>query len=187
MGAVNTLELTVALLLAVLFFAGPWQEYWIAVGRESLFRLRDKLFLMAARGEIGFDSEVYRLMREQLNGMIRFAHGLNLSTMVMLAWRLRTQPEMLRPPVAEAISRVEDKELRSQLNAIMKKAVVAQLAVVVLRSPLGLLLLFAALPAYLWERSRANKRDTWVAQTFATMGTATELESTLEPPARMAA
>src|SRR4051812_7789845 len=90
MASVNTLEFFVATLLLVAFFYWPWKEYWVEYTRQDLFELRDELFMMAARGELSFDSAGYNVLRSYFNGAIQFTHRFRLVTLAgMLLWRNR--------------------------------------------------------------------------------------------------
>jgi hypothetical protein len=53
--------------------------------RQQLFSLRDEMFDYAADGNIGFDDPAYVLLRNQMNGFIRFGHQITLFRLVMSA------------------------------------------------------------------------------------------------------
>ncbi|MGY1458184.1 hypothetical protein ACW5F0_05975 [Luteimonas sp. A534] len=55
----------------------------IALARNDLFKARDQLFRVAQSGAVGFDHEGYRAARALLNGLIRYAHDLSLSQLVL--------------------------------------------------------------------------------------------------------
>lgn len=63
----------VVLAIFVWFFYGPWQNFWSAWYRQEVFSARDRLFDMAASGNVSFDDESYRTERKSLDLMIRFA------------------------------------------------------------------------------------------------------------------
>lgn len=46
--------------------------------RQKMFELRDKLFLEAANGLVGFDHPAYGYLRTTMNGFIRFAHRVSI-------------------------------------------------------------------------------------------------------------
>jgi hypothetical protein len=76
--ALTAVSTTVSLLgLWVLFF-WLYRDYRVDLFRQRMFTLRDELFEYAAAGNIAFDAPAYGLMRDMLNGYIRFAHRLNL-------------------------------------------------------------------------------------------------------------
>ena len=51
--------------------------------RHKLFKLRDSLFWMPGKREISFDEKAYTLLRQRINGLIRFADRLNFRTSVV--------------------------------------------------------------------------------------------------------
>ncbi len=71
--------LTLAALLGLwwLYFYA-WRPYRTDRTRQQLFRLRDELFEYWDDHDLPFDHEAYRLMRDMLNGMIRFTHKIDL-------------------------------------------------------------------------------------------------------------
>ena len=62
-----------ALSLVLTVFYGPWQETWTDWARQVVFECRDKIFDMAADGEIAFKSNEYRDIRESLHKLIRYS------------------------------------------------------------------------------------------------------------------
>jgi hypothetical protein len=80
---VASLHLGIALLaLWVLLFVCV-REYRVDALRQRLFAIRDELFDYAAEGNIDFDNNAYAFSRELLNGMIRFAHRISFSRLVL--------------------------------------------------------------------------------------------------------
>ena len=66
-----------------------WQEYRrynIDRTRARLFSIRDELFIRAAHGEIPMDGDAHKVVREIINGSIRFCHLLTLTHLALL-WR----------------------------------------------------------------------------------------------------
>jgi hypothetical protein len=56
-----------------------WRPYRLDALRETLFRLRDELFLVAAdETDLSFGHPAYTDLRNDLNGMIRFAEKMTL-------------------------------------------------------------------------------------------------------------
>ena len=69
-----------------------WLEYrkfTIDKTRQNLFMIRDKLFMQASRAEVPFDSEAYLLMRELLNGAIRYTERLTIIRVVRVKVALK--------------------------------------------------------------------------------------------------
>lgn len=67
---------SITLLLIIMLFV--YEQHRIDRLRNDLFALRDCLFDEAISGEIDFDSPAYGATRKMINGMVRFAHRLNL-------------------------------------------------------------------------------------------------------------
>ncbi len=66
-----------------------WPEQRIDILRQRLFALRDELFDFAMDGYVRFDDPAYQLLRDLLNGTIRYAHNLTpyRTGMLLLKWK----------------------------------------------------------------------------------------------------
>jgi len=53
--------------------------------RQRMFAVRDELFDFAADGNISFNHPAYTLLREQMNGFIRYGHDLTVFRLLMTA------------------------------------------------------------------------------------------------------
>lgn len=102
--------------------------------RDRLFGLRHELFMVAASNRISFDDPTYKVLRDLINGMIRFAHKLSFGRLflAMIDQRLRPDPQFSRPVKQwqEALSKLPD-ESRIALTAIhddMFRAVMKHMA-----------------------------------------------------------
>lgn len=107
---VIALKSVVCLILLWGFIFFLWKDYCLDDFRERVFTLRDELFLVAARGEIGFDDPAYKMLRERMNVSLRYAHEFTLSKLFValaiplmgnsegLAWAGHTKglPENIR-------------------------------------------------------------------------------------------
>lgn len=62
--------------LWIMFFT-IHRNYHVALTRQRLFVIRARLFNAALEGKISFDDPAYNLVRQALNGMIRFTHNLS--------------------------------------------------------------------------------------------------------------
>src|SRR5437899_1072828 len=60
------------------------RRYRIDAFRYKLFVLRDALFDAAADGMMPFDHPAYGMLRQYINGFIRFAHRLTTTTLLLL-------------------------------------------------------------------------------------------------------
>jgi hypothetical protein len=60
-----------------------WQGYYLDKCRYELFALRGELFKAALSGEVEFNDPAYHMLRMLLNGMIRFNHRFNVTTLIL--------------------------------------------------------------------------------------------------------
>ncbi|HBN8359249.1 TPA: hypothetical protein L6A81_35525 [Pseudomonas aeruginosa] len=60
-----------------------WKKYRLDSLRFKLFRIRDTLFHEAVSGRISFDDEAYKIVRANLNGMIRYSHELSILNLML--------------------------------------------------------------------------------------------------------
>ena len=138
----HTFEVLVVLALLILFFAYPWKAFCGDVLRQRLLELRDRLFMLAAEGRIGFDDPVYVSFRNCLNDRIRCAERIVFGDLVafLIAFRGKV-PEMRT--LDDEIAALEDEELRSELHAMHVASLQLQFGHIVMRSPV--LLAFSVL------------------------------------------
>ena len=82
----NLTPLASILSIALLFILFFWLycDYQIDAFRQKLFALRDEFFDQAANGHIPFDDPAYTMLRRTMNGLIRFAHQVNLMQLMLL-------------------------------------------------------------------------------------------------------
>lgn len=64
------------------YWLSLYRDYRVSVFRQSLFSLRDQLFDLAARGDLGFDNTAYTTLRRQLNGFIRFGDRVSVTWII---------------------------------------------------------------------------------------------------------
>ena len=82
----------VARILLVLIYLGVVSiAFWLLVRwrtdsfRNQLFILRDELFDVALKGDVAFKDRAYILLRDRINRMLRFAHQVKLSHVILLS------------------------------------------------------------------------------------------------------
>lgn len=66
------------LLVAVL-----WRDYQIDLFRQRVFEIRDRVFDVAAGGQISFNERAYTDFRVLANSLIRYAHRMRFSSVVI--------------------------------------------------------------------------------------------------------
>jgi hypothetical protein len=78
-------------LASLISIAGVWlilfwlyRDYCVDRFRQDMFALRDELFDAAADGGISFNHPAYGLLRNTMNGFIRFAHRFTLLQALMM-------------------------------------------------------------------------------------------------------
>jgi len=81
--------------------------------RESLFTLRDELFDYMWRNGVSFDLPAYRLMRDFLNGAIRFADVTTPLTCVLAVLFVDSRQEPART-LSAVIGEIEDPGVRAR-------------------------------------------------------------------------
>lgn len=80
--ALNSFVSLIALGILVLLWWKLYPSMRVEEFRQSVFKLRAKLFDCAARGEIAFDDELYQVLRSTMNGMLKDADNLTLFDIV---------------------------------------------------------------------------------------------------------
>ena len=86
--------ITIVLVVVLLW---QWPSYRLDGFRQEMFSLRDELFDYAYSGKIGFDDPAYRLLRQLMNGFIRYAHRLTFFRVCMnlVVWKtVEVTPEL---------------------------------------------------------------------------------------------
>jgi hypothetical protein len=107
--------------------------------RQKMFAVRDELFDYAASGKIGFNHPAYRLLRQSMNGFIRYGHQVTFFqiNMTMLDWKLTAS----RPPVDwyekwnRAIGTIEDETVKAEMLKFHARSIMLVSGRIVLGSP----------------------------------------------------
>lgn len=122
----NIIQSLLSLIVFSLIVFGLWPSQRTDLFRQQMFALRDELFDFAADENISFDDPAYTLLRNLMNGFIRYAH--NLTPFRLLAAYLRSK---FVPPSShsnwtkswcEAVNKVENAETRTRLNQFHSRA-----------------------------------------------------------------
>lgn len=123
MEALQVLAWVIGLMIA-LFFLTSYQQYRTDLLRYRLFIARDKLFKQAQEGAIEFNSPAYGMTRTTINGMLRFAHEVNIFRILSYYLAYRFCPGIRR------VDQYRDtfKENIEDLGMSEKKAVINALA-----------------------------------------------------------
>ena len=132
-GFVDFLQILISLAVLIWFFTGPWSSFWVDTSRQRCFELRDRLFLFAADGGIGFDDPLYRHTREWLNACIARAHDVKLWNVMTFIVVCGPGP---RPDLHADILKMPDGRARTELREIIEQSVRVQTGLILARSPL---------------------------------------------------
>lgn len=89
-GAVLNLGFGLVLLWVVYYFG--WRLYRIDNVRHDLFELRNELFLYAAEDGISFNHPAYVALRRRIEALIRFAHTMTLSRVLIFGIQHQRTP-----------------------------------------------------------------------------------------------
>lgn len=141
----NFLELLLSITLLCWLFWGPWQQLVVDATRQYLFQLRDRIFVLAAEGKIGFDDAAYLEFRKRVNRSIAICHNHSLFTLLYDMTFYPLEPNSTDDDARrlETLSNLEVREaLRSayddMLNAVLAGMMVRSIVFVFVVLPLVL-------------------------------------------------
>jgi hypothetical protein len=114
------------LVLFVILVLKLWPNFLLDKFRQDMFAVRDALFDYAQAGNISFSHPAYRLLRQSMNGYIRYAHRLSFICicLTLLQWRFisgRPEPEWGRKWEG-ALKTIRDERIREALRAFHAQA-----------------------------------------------------------------
>lgn len=137
--AMNALVALIALGGIGLIFYGPWQKWCEEYARQSVFKIRDEIFDLAADGQLSFDDPAYKHLRDSLNSVIRFAHGITIPSIIVMEIGA-IKSEQKESTFSKAIQSLEDHDLRAKLFEKQSRVLDAVCFLAVMRSAPGLVL-----------------------------------------------
>jgi hypothetical protein len=129
---VENIEFLLSIAVLICFFYGPWQWLVIDVLRQNLFLLRDEIFLLAAHGKIGFDSDEYKAVRDRFNAMIRYAHS--VSAAHVIAFLLIKPNDNKEFNIMDIAARIPDPDAAKKVLESYQIAMLFTLLAIVTRS-----------------------------------------------------
>lgn len=159
--AMSQVVFLLSIAAGAIFLYGPWQTYCVDRARQRMFEVRDKLFDMAANGELSFSDPVYRELRLWIELNIRFAHKLAWPRLIAYHIFASGLPKLNKPlssRVRDSINSVKNEESRSSLlrfHGTIKNEVVNLL---LMRSPGFVGILLIVLGAYMLFSRIINRR-----------------------------
>src|SRR5258708_22697110 len=140
---INTLativQTTIGLLIVCVILFWLWPCVRLDAFRQDMFAVRDELFDYAASGQISFQHPGYRLLRQSMNGFIRYGHRISVFqiTMTILMWKTMGPVERdWTKKWEKALTSIEDPELNTKFEEFHARVGVMVAARIVLGSPL---------------------------------------------------
>jgi len=140
----KTLSLLVESCLCIFLIAFVLLKFWAEARldsfRQKMFALRDELFDFAADGNIGFADEAYRLLRQSMNGTIRYAHQLTFFRVCMTMAEIELASLGARSDWSDdwqrALGTISDRQVREKMEAFHGRSMQLVIERLVLGSPL---------------------------------------------------
>ena len=134
----RALHLSIGLLLLWFLLFWCWRGYRIDAFRQRLFSLRDKLFDYAANGSVSFDEPAYMMLRNRINGMIRFADCIAFPRIVwtIVAVRVLPKPLVSKNQWDQALNLVSSADVRGEMKRLHLRMLVLVVKHLVTGSPI---------------------------------------------------
>jgi len=154
-----------AIFLAVLFVLTLklWPSLRLDTFRQGMFMVRDELFDYAAAGKISFNDPAYRLLRQSMNGFIRYAHQLTFFRLCLTItrWRIFSDKPELSWALRwdRALGHIENESVRTDLRDFHTRALGLVMARLVSGSPVLVLLLLTAIVTVLLSKGWHNLKQ----------------------------
>jgi len=158
------LQTTIGLVMLCIIVFWLWPCVRLDAFRQNLFALRDELFDYAATGRISFDHPAYRLLRQSMNGFIRYAHRISVFqvTMTLFMWKAIRPVEPKYDWTTkweQALASIQDNEVRDKLKEFHAQVGLMVAERIVLGSPILIAFLIVCLVADLcrqgWKSAQA--------------------------------
>ena len=86
-------EVITSLTALIVFAYHFWPVMRLDEFRQSMFAVRDELFDFALSGKVSFDDPAYKLLRQSMNGFIRYAHQLTFFRLLCTVSRWKVLDE----------------------------------------------------------------------------------------------
>jgi hypothetical protein len=129
----TVLESVIGLLALWTFVFLFWKDYCLDSFRQSVFELRDEMFLYAAQGHISFQHPAYKNLRDRMNAAIRYGHGFTLARFIVALAQVRRIPNDESAVWEKAIEDLSE-DRRNVLNQFRSRFAFAALKYAILRS-----------------------------------------------------
>ena len=137
LSTLHAVNVVIGILAICCLLYGPYQTLITDLVRQRLFEIRDRIFDIAAKGELAFDAEAYTLSREWLNRILRYAHALTWPRILFMNWVVRDKiPAPYVPAFVIAIQNIKDESVKKEITHQIQRSFYVIAALIWLRSPL---------------------------------------------------
>ncbi len=151
---VMVFQSVICLILLLVIVCWLWPGVRLDAFREQIFTIRAELFDYAASGKIRFDHRAYRLLRQSMNGHIRYAHQLSFFRlcMALLIWgTIQDKPKLeWTEKWIKALNSIEDEQVKKELASFHSRTAALVAERLVLGSPILVILLVLCVIAALF-------------------------------------
>jgi hypothetical protein len=116
-----------------------WSSVRLDCFRQEMFAVRDELFDYASTGHIAFNHPAYRLLRQSMNGFIRYGHQLSFYQFIItwFTWKALEGTHSFKWETKwEAALNSLDEQARKDLVAFHERATMCVIERIVLGSPI---------------------------------------------------
>jgi hypothetical protein len=116
-----------------------WPAVRLDCFRQEMFAVRDELFDYASSGRIAFSHPAYKLLRQSMNGFIRYGHQVSFCQFIMtwLAWKaLEGRDSFKWKTKWEAALSSLDEQTRKDFIGFYERATMCVVERIVLGSPI---------------------------------------------------
>lgn len=117
--------------------------------RQDMFTIRDELFDYAASGNIAFNDPAYKLLRQLMNGYIRYGHQLTFFRVCVTEFQAKvsgnTNELIWTTKWGKALTDIKDENVRASLSSFHDKTASLVARRLVFGSPVLVLLLLIAM------------------------------------------
>lgn len=155
-------SLTCLALLSVLLFS-LLPTHNLVSFRQKMFELRDELFDFAAAGKIEFNDPAYRLLRQSMNGFIRYAHRLTFFSLCITLLKIWVGGEKLsfdwQNKWQRALEDIKDEDVKKAMKELHLRENQLVAFHVVGRSPALINFLILLIVAVLIQRGLQNLKQ----------------------------
>lgn len=189
LAAVIESAICLAVLMILLF--NLWPAYRVDAFRQQLFAVRDEMFDYAASGKIAFNDPAYRLLRQLMNGFIRYAHQLTFFRVcltVVSFWALREELDRTWSTKWElALDNIRDEKAKADLKNFHSRTSELAATRLVSGSPVFVAILVFFVVGLVLQEGWKNLKDLLTEATAAAVSRVIDPRSLEEEAARIGA